>query len=93
MFGNWLRGIDKQFSAHILVGAAALCWALWLIRNDVVFNKKICFIFYAGYSCMYAMTPYLVYPAEAEGQGPFYDGVYAAGVFGQGGFLPPWMAV
>ena len=40
MFGNWLRGIDKQFSAHILVGAAALCWALWLTRNDVIFNNK-----------------------------------------------------
>ena len=40
MFGNWLRGIDKQFSTHILVGAAALCWALWLTRNDVVFNNK-----------------------------------------------------
>ena len=40
MFGNWLRGIDKQFSAHILVGAAALCWAMWLTRNDVVFNNK-----------------------------------------------------
>ena len=40
MFGNWLRGIDKQFSAHILVGAAALCWAMWLTRNDVIFNNK-----------------------------------------------------
>jgi len=40
MFGNWLRGIDKQFSAHILVGAAALCWTMWLTRNDVVFNNK-----------------------------------------------------
>ena len=32
--------IQKQFSAHILVGAAALCWALWLTRNDVIFNNK-----------------------------------------------------
>ena len=39
MFGNWLRGIDKQFSKHI-AGAAALCWALWLTRNDIVFNHK-----------------------------------------------------
>lgn len=41
IFGNWLRGIDKQFSAqNILVGAAALCWAMWLTRNDVIFNNK-----------------------------------------------------
>lgn len=40
MFGIWLRGIEKQFSAHILVGAAALCWALWLTSNDIVFNNK-----------------------------------------------------
>ena len=42
---------------------------------------------------MYAMALYLVYPAEAGGQGPFYDGVYMAGAYGQGGFLAPWMAV
>ena len=39
------------------------------------------------------MAPYLVYPAEAGGQGPFYDGVYTARAYGEGGFLSPWMAV
>ena len=53
----------------------------------------MCFLSCAGYPCMYAMAPYLVYPAEAGGQGPIYDGVNAAGAYGQGGFLPPWMAV
>lgn len=42
---------------------------------------------------MLAMAPYVVYPAAAGGQRPFYDGVYMAGAFGQGDFLPPWMAV
>jgi hypothetical protein len=51
------------------------------------------FISYAGYSYMFAMAPYVVYPAEAGGQRPFYDGFYSAGAFGQGDFLPPWMAV
>ena len=37
---------------------------------------------------MYAMTPYLDYLAETGGQGPIYDGVYAAGAFSQVGFLP-----
>ena len=53
----------------------------------------MCLISYAGYLCVYTMAPYLVYPAEAGGQRPFYDGVYTAGAYGQGGFLPPWMAV
>ena len=51
------------------------------------------FFSYAGYSYMLAMAPYVVYPAAAGGQRPFYDGVYTAGAFGQGDFLPPWMAV
>ena len=42
---------------------------------------------------MYAMAPYLVYPAEAGGQGPFYHGDYAAEAYVQEGFLIPWMAV
>ena len=47
----------------------------------------------AGYSCMYMMTPYLGYPAEAGGQRLFYDGVYMAGAYGQGDFFTPWIAV
>ena len=44
---------------------------------------------------MYAMAPYLVYLAEVGGQRHFYDGVdvYTAAACGQGGFLPPLMAV
>ena len=25
---------------HFLVGVAALCWSLWLCRNDIIFDKK-----------------------------------------------------
>ena len=53
----------------------------------------MCLISYVGYPCLYTMAPYVVYPAEAGGQGPFYDEVYTAGAYGQGGFLPTWMAV
>ena len=42
---------------------------------------------------MLAMAPYVVYPAAAGGQRPFYDGVYTAGAYDQGVFLHPWMAV
>ena len=48
---------------------------------------------FKGYSCMYVMAPYLVYPTKARGQRHFYNGVYRAGAYGQGVFLPPWMAV
>jgi len=47
LFGGWLNGIPKQFKNLILVGAAALCWSVWLCRNVAVFeNKK--FLFFAG---------------------------------------------
>ena len=26
----------------MLVGAAALCWAIWRCRNDIIFNKTKC---------------------------------------------------
>lgn len=39
MFGNWLMGINRKLMYLLLVGASALCWALWLSCNDVVFDK------------------------------------------------------
>ena len=41
MFGNWLDGIPKLIKSLILVGVSALCWSIWLCRNDVVFDNKI----------------------------------------------------
>ncbi len=40
MFDGWLLGVDKKKSKLILVGASAICWALWLTRNDMVFDKS-----------------------------------------------------
>ena len=40
MFNSWLQGVDKEKSKLILFGASALCWALWLCRNDRVFDKS-----------------------------------------------------
>jgi len=39
LFGSWLHGLCPKVKSQIFVGAAALCWALWLNRNDMVFNK------------------------------------------------------
>ena len=39
MFGTWLNGIDRVTKAHIRIGVAAILWAIWNCRNDLVFNK------------------------------------------------------
>jgi hypothetical protein len=39
MFDGWLLRVDKK-SKLILIGASAICWALWLSRNDMVFDKS-----------------------------------------------------
>jgi hypothetical protein len=38
LFGNWLRGFESKLKRQTWVGIAAICWALWLSRNDLVFN-------------------------------------------------------
>jgi hypothetical protein len=39
LFSLWLQGIDPKLRLKILVGAVAICWAIWTSRNDVVFDK------------------------------------------------------
>jgi hypothetical protein len=39
MFGSWLIGIRPRLREHICVGLTTLCWAIWLNRNDMVFNR------------------------------------------------------
>ena len=38
---DWLEGINRKLKFHILVGASAICWAIWLTRNDIVFDKVL----------------------------------------------------
>ena len=40
IFGSWLNGIDKGSKARIRIGIAAILWALWNCRNDIIFNKS-----------------------------------------------------
>ena len=40
MFGSWLNRVHKDFKPLVLVGAAALCWSVWLCINGVVFDNK-----------------------------------------------------
>jgi hypothetical protein len=37
MFATWLKDLNYGLKSLIWVGACALCWAIWLNRNVVVF--------------------------------------------------------
>jgi hypothetical protein len=38
LFGNWLKGVDPKLKYKIWARTCTICWAIWLCRNDVVFN-------------------------------------------------------
>jgi hypothetical protein len=44
---NWLTGISMKERRLIFVGAAALMWAIWCTRNDLICEKK-----YLPHLCM-----------------------------------------
>jgi hypothetical protein len=39
MFGGWLSNQNKRMRNLIWVGVAAMYWAIWRCRNDVIFNQ------------------------------------------------------
>ncbi len=40
IFYGWFLGVDKKKTKLILVEASTICRALWLSRNDLVFDKS-----------------------------------------------------
>jgi hypothetical protein len=40
LFGPWLRSFSKKQMSLVVIGVAALCWAIWISRNDLVFKKS-----------------------------------------------------
>ena len=46
MLENWLQNLNAWEAFTILTGAAALCWAIWCCRNDIIFYnvKHSCFM-------------------------------------------------
>ena len=40
MLCSWPSGFPMKLRKQVLVGVAAMCWAIWLSRNDIVFNRK-----------------------------------------------------
>ena len=39
--GDWLRGWKKINKRQMLIGVAAVCWSIWLSRNEIVFNNTL----------------------------------------------------
>jgi hypothetical protein len=39
LFLVWSKFGHKKYNSLLLTAAAALCWAIWLTRNEVVFDK------------------------------------------------------
>jgi hypothetical protein len=39
LFNNWTKGGGNKHNLLLLTVAAALCWAIWITRNEVVFDK------------------------------------------------------
>jgi len=40
MMGSWLNGYPAKLKKQMLIGVSAICWALWLCRNEAVFQKR-----------------------------------------------------
>ena len=39
LFGSWSKLDGRQHNNLLLTEAAAFCWAIWITRNDMVFDK------------------------------------------------------
>lgn len=40
LFGLWLRSFSNKQRNLVLIGVAAFCWALWISRNEIVFQRS-----------------------------------------------------
>jgi hypothetical protein len=38
LFGPWLRSFSSKQRNLVLISLTAICWALWISRNDLVFQ-------------------------------------------------------
>jgi len=39
LFVNWSKRGSKLYNSLFLTAASALCWTIWITRNEVVFDK------------------------------------------------------
>ena len=88
MFGSWLiNGIPKESKCLVLMGAAALCWSVWLCINTVIFRTNN-LRFFAGYLLDYALAPLMGYPSMAYYTEGAWSGISFFGADGQELFCP-----
>jgi hypothetical protein len=40
LFGLWLRSFPNKKRGQVLIVVAPFCWALWLCRNEMVFQRS-----------------------------------------------------
>ena len=40
LLGSWLNGYPAKLKKLVLVGASAMCCAIWLCQNDIVFHQS-----------------------------------------------------
>ena len=60
MFGSWLNRILKEYKPLVLLGAAALCWSVWLCKNTVVFDNKKSFFLLVIYSTTHRLRTWAI---------------------------------
>jgi hypothetical protein len=39
MFGSWTNGVGAKIKRQLMAGTSVFCWAMWLSRNEIVFDK------------------------------------------------------
>jgi hypothetical protein len=49
IFGAWSKSFNVKQRKHVLLGVAALCWALWLSWNNSIFQGS------KPFSCLQAI--------------------------------------
>ena len=40
LLGPWLSSFPLKIRKQLLIGATTMCWAIWLSRNEVVFQRR-----------------------------------------------------
>jgi hypothetical protein len=93
LFGDWLHGFNNVLKTVFILGATMMCWALWIHRNDLVFEKKT-FCDFASYPFGDSKAFKLGYPSARGGAVVGCGGIVTLGANGHCLFLPgAWVAI
>jgi hypothetical protein len=48
IFSTWLTAIDLRTKRLVITCVSVFCWAIWISRNDLVFNNVSSFTYLQG---------------------------------------------